>query len=385
MDQDSDEKSDSDFEEWPSAPPIDYLEQIKGYEMVSFDSMIVPPPASIVTDDVLEEGKDSQKIDIKLALAPELLNNLTQAKVREVLFLEVSKKFCYGKNVAKSMTIENIEYVPAFHYELQSFIEKRETSWSYASHKGGEVDGPLRGIAPTPWQIEENPNCFFKDEVRVVTVPHTGVVKACHKCRGTGDMVCRDCSGKGWVRCLHCHGDVYLSDGGSLGKERCYYCQHSKHGHGQQDCNKCQAKGKVNCGTCDGSAYIRCFIQLSITWKVITAEHIVEKLNMPEDLIRDVSGQVAFEEEKDRILPITSFDDETIRSASTLLVNKQNENCFDSRILRQRHQIRIVPVSKISYEWKTKKKSFFVYGYENKVYLPPKSYPQSCCWGCTIN
>jgi len=40
----NDEKSESDFEDWPSAPPIDYLEQIKGYEMVSFETMIMPPP-----------------------------------------------------------------------------------------------------------------------------------------------------------------------------------------------------------------------------------------------------------------------------------------------------------------------------------------------------
>ena len=47
---------------------------------------------------------------------------------------------------------------------------------------------------------------------------------------------------QGWVRCLHCHGDVYLPDGGgdSLDKDRCYYCQHSKHGHGHMECGNCQ-------------------------------------------------------------------------------------------------------------------------------------------------
>ena len=100
-------------------------------------------------------------------------------------------------------------------------------------------------------------------------------------------------------------------------RERCYYCQHSKHGHGHQDCSKCQvpcsskrsrwqwsnmqcvlyilwiksgwasiytfkktwwwlfkqfwklfwwhfqAKGKVSCATCEGTAHIRCYIQVS--------------------------------------------------------------------------------------------------------------------------
>ena len=28
-----------------------------------------------------------------------------------------------------------MDYVPAHHYELQTFTEKRETSWTYAPHK----------------------------------------------------------------------------------------------------------------------------------------------------------------------------------------------------------------------------------------------------------
>jgi len=60
------------------------------------------------------------------------------------------------------MGITNMDYVPAFHYELQTFIEKRETSWTYAPHKGGDVDSPARGPAPLPWDIEENPSQMFK-------------------------------------------------------------------------------------------------------------------------------------------------------------------------------------------------------------------------------
>merc|ERR1712088_650303 len=158
-------------------------------------------------------------------------------------------------------------------------------------------------------------------------------------------MSCRDCSGKGWVRCLHCHGDVYLSEHGSggLGRDRCYYCQHSKHGHGHQDCSKCQ---------------------LSITWRVNTAEHIVEKLNIPEDLIRDVSGQVAFEEEMPKVFPVDAFNDDVIKMASSQLVASHAANFLDQRILRQRHQVRIVPVTRVNYEWKGRGRSFYVYGYE---------------------
>ena len=140
----------------------------------------------------------------------------------------------------------------------------------------------------------------------------------------------------------------------------------------------------MSCATCEGSAHIRCYIQLSISWKVVTAEHIVEKLNMPEDLIRDVSGQVAFEEENETVLPVSAFNDDVIKMASSQIVSNHSSNCLDNRILRQRHQVRIVPVTKVMYEFKGRMRPFHVYGYENKVYLPPRSYPQSCCWGCAI-
>lgn len=38
------EDEDDDIEDWPSAPPLDILDCIKGYEMVSFDATSVPPP-----------------------------------------------------------------------------------------------------------------------------------------------------------------------------------------------------------------------------------------------------------------------------------------------------------------------------------------------------
>lgn len=136
--------------------------------------------------------------------------------------------------------------------------------------------------------------------------------------------------------------------------------------------------------TCEGSTYIRCYIQLSISWKVITAEHIVEKLNIPEDLIRDVSGQVAFEEEDEEVFPVNAFNNEVIKMASSQIVNKHAQEFYEFKNLRQRHQVRIVPVTKVFYEWKGKVRYFFVYGYENKIYLPPRSYPHTCCWGCII-
>ena len=97
-----------------------------------------------------------------------------------------------------------------------------------------------------------------------------------------------------------------------------------------------------------------------------------------------MSGQVAFEEEQDRVWPVIPVNDEPIKMASAQLVSSHASKFPEEKILRQRHQVRVVPVTKVNYEWKGRPRSFFVYGYEKKVYLPNNSYPQSCCWGCAL-
>ena len=142
----------------------------------------------------------------------------------------------------------------------------------------------------------------------------------------------------------------------------------------------------MDCSTCEGSTHILCFIQLSIFWKVNTSEYITEKLEIPDDLIRDVSGQVAFEEEHAKVFPVDAFkNDEVIQAASAELVSNHLTKFSDEKILRQRHQVRLVPVTKVNYEWKGRLRSYYVYGYERKVYIPQhSSYPQACCWGCAL-
>ena len=84
-------------------------------------------------------------------------------------------------------------------YELQTFTEKRETSWAFTPYGGGDIDGPGSGTAPLPWEVSAQPAHHFHDEVKVVQVPHTASVKECHRCKGTGSLQCSECHGKGWV------------------------------------------------------------------------------------------------------------------------------------------------------------------------------------------
>ena len=85
-----------------------------------------------------------------------------------------------------------------------------------------------------------------------------------------------------------------------------------------------------------------------------------------------MSGQVAFEEESSRVKPVEAFaeTEKGIKEASTRLVFEHLNSFSDQKVIKQRHQVRIVPVTKISYEWKGKLHSYYAYGYENKIHLP---------------
>ena len=71
-----------------------------------------------------------------------------------------------------------MDYVPAYHYELQTFAEKRETNWVCGPHKvthtslvthwqpltfqGLDMDSATSGRAPLPWEVELPPSNMFK-------------------------------------------------------------------------------------------------------------------------------------------------------------------------------------------------------------------------------
>ena len=110
----------------------------------------------------------------KVMIAPEIEPKLTEAQVRAALLSHISAQCCYGTGAAKNMVVKKMEYLPSYHYELQTFTEKRETSWTYAAIRN-EFDAIIgnslgNGIPPLPWEIFEEPAQAFKDEVRLVQV-----------------------------------------------------------------------------------------------------------------------------------------------------------------------------------------------------------------------
>lgn len=173
-------------------------------------------------------------------------------------------------------------------------------------------------VPPLPWEIDETPSQSFKEEVRLIEVPHTACTKTCHRCKGTGEKMTRFINPDTKLHWMFPKGELFAAiamakDGSgayiatemvgclirvdtgrdaftvsiqgvspikfetnSISKKM-WFTFRNGHGHGHKDCHKCNSKGKVNCQTCEGYGQIRCFIQLSITWKVWKDFHGLKK------------------------------------------------------------------------------------------------------------
>ncbi|XP_062522491.1 protein SSUH2 homolog [Corticium candelabrum] len=355
----------------PTAPSLDQLQAVSGYEAVSFnEGSAIPPPS-------YAEAVTPQAAPTMNTAVP----RVTEEQARAALLDHVSQNCCYGKSAAQDLVFTSIEPSSAFHYTLETFGESRSTSWAMEPYMGQPIDTAMTGPAPGPWDISAEPRTLFNSESRHVEVPHTASIKPCHNCFARGHIRCHHCHGRGRVRCNSCHGSGHkrVHRDGQQHQEHCNWC----HGHGRKRCFVCHGHGQIGCPVCSRQGNVKWYIRLTIKWENHKSDHVVERTSLPGHLIAGAQGQLAFRDEQFRVAPVNNFPEPAVNQASQQLVGQHTGNYFNSeRVLKQRHQVRIVPVATAHYQWKNSLSQFWVFGFENRVYAP--DYPQKCCCGCTI-
>ncbi|KAL8611295.1 hypothetical protein ACOMHN_013726 [Nucella lapillus] len=237
----------------------------------------------------------------------------------------------------------------ALHYTLESYAESRSTSNEFKPYRGGPVDGPNNGPAPGPWAIPCEPDNLFEDQIKLLEVPHTSVVKGCHRCDSRGWLRCSNCNGRGRVKCITCGGD-----------------------------------GRVTCHVCDGYWKLRHYIELKVKYKDHKDDYILEQTDMPDELIRDVGGKPVFEQVLPRVWPVSTYPiNEVNENSKRLVAWPCTKRPTRPRTPSCRQILQAVPVMETEWDWSDMKNvKFWVYGNERKVHCP--DYPHTCCWGCNI-
>ncbi|XP_063797347.1 protein SSUH2 homolog [Pseudophryne corroboree] len=295
--------------------------------------------------------------------------SISEDDARKALLDYAKSKCCYRSTAAEGMNFQKLQPFNTYRYRLETFTESRACAWVTTPYTGQPVDSSAYGPAPQPWEIPVQIPSMFQDKEMKIPVPRTSSVKACPQCLGTCKTVCRRCHGRRKVKCLMCHGAVRRMN------DRCHHCR----GSGKQRCTTCHGSGHVTCTGCSGHGQILNYIELTVTWKNNIYEFVADhNSEFSTELFTKVNGERIFTDEQLLLPPLNNFPDPAINQASLDGLQQHHAQFAGScRILRQRHGIEWLPLTKVVYIWKGNRYDYFVYGKENKVYTD--NYPQKCC------
>ncbi|XP_062825818.1 protein SSUH2 homolog [Anolis carolinensis] len=359
----------------PFLPSRDLLEPLGHYEWTFRDhgrKKLVPPPEMMQRFSI--QRNNSVFVECRIP-------QMTEDTARNALLSFVNSKCCYGNRAAGELIIQELKPQRLCRYRLETFNETRLCEWTFEAYTNTLVDGPQNGTSPRPWDIKVQVPQMFQDDTKKFRVPHSSLVKECHKCHGRGRYKCSGCHGAGRMRCVTCSGARHKAKAKYLQhQKRCQMCS----GTGRKRCSTCSGRGNKTCTTCQGEKKLLHFVQLIITWKNNVYEFISEhELNFPRELLNKAKGENIFKDENIVVYPLVDFPYPQIVQASQRAIAEHNAIFTGmSRILQQRQTVELIPVTEVHYRYAQKMYLYYIYGMENKVYA--LDYPERYCCGCTI-
>ncbi|XP_056293807.1 protein SSUH2 homolog isoform X3 [Pseudoliparis swirei] len=341
-------------EEGPTAPPAGWLDVIHGYQDHKggdADPLYPPPPAYTPQPEL---NKNTLVPNVRVPM-------VSEAVARDALLRFVDSKWRYSSKPARNLVFKELKPITVYRYRLESFTETRTSAWQFEPYNAGQlVDGPQFGASPPPWDVPLALPPAFSDRVEKLRVPHSSLVKLCHKCNGCGRTRCGTCHGRGRKRCIYCHGYRRKRN------KRCTSCN----GRGHKRCTLCQGQGSRSCSVCLGTQQLLHFILLTVTWKNDVSDFIPDRQpDFPDQRFQQVSGDPYFVDASVLVYPIQGFPDQEICDVSTRLINEHLRRHRDTRrILQQRQTIELVPLTQALYTFNGKNYNYYVYGAENQVF-----------------
>ncbi|XP_078466693.1 protein SSUH2 homolog isoform X2 [Lampetra fluviatilis] len=343
----------------PSAPPPN----MPGYEGTPMGpDHNVPPPDGMLPQPGPRPNGPPQTYSIPA---------ISEEEAKEALMQFVSSKCCYSKEPVNGMVFTELLPHNTYRYHLETFTEERTTAWEHEPFSGNPSEAVHYEPAPLPWDILVNTPSMFTPDKKKVPVPNTSSIRPCNDCLGMARKPCSKCTALGRVTCWHCNGS-----GRRMGDEMCTHCS----GQGLTRCMTCSGSGQCSCHTCVGKGQLKFFISLTVKWKNELYEYVAdEQTGFPTKLFKEANGQQLFVDEQPLLWPLIGFPDPGITQASQNAISEMQTKFRTCRIIRQRHRVDLIPLTKVVYDWKGVSYDYFVYGTEKKVYAPNYPAKCSCC------
>ncbi|XP_004714180.1 protein SSUH2 homolog [Echinops telfairi] len=336
--------------ESPLVPPAELLERLPSYDWLLQGGrpQIFFPPA--------ESPGRSQQPRSWSSFLEHRFPMVTEEVAREALLSFVNSKCCYPSAAAGDLIIQELTQRTLCRYRLETFSESRISEWTFEPFTNHSVDGPQRGASPRLWDIKVKVPPMFQEDTKKFQVPHSSLVKECHKCHGHGRYKCSGCHGAGMVSRLWAVGE----------------------------CSTCSGRGNKTCATCKGEKKLLHFVQLIIVWKNRLFEFVSgHQLSCPGELLSKAKGEKLFKDEDVVVYPITDFPLREISAASQRGITEHSATVAShARVLQQRQTIEVIPLTEVHYWYQGKTGVYYLYGTDHQVHVV--DYPERYCCGCAL-
>lgn len=66
-------------------------------------------------------------------------------------------------------------------------------------------------------------------------------------------------------------------------------------------CGTCQGRGRVPCDVCLTRGQLKVYLKLTVSWKTHRDEEVVERTDLPDELIKNASGVIAVQDQQLRV------------------------------------------------------------------------------------
>uniref|UniRef100_A0A8C6QLA1 Ssu-2 homolog n=1 Tax=Nannospalax galili TaxID=1026970 RepID=A0A8C6QLA1_NANGA len=321
---DDDSVADLSFEaESPVASPAELLEGLPSYDWLQgHGGQVFFPPLETLT-------RPREPVSWSSVLDHSRVPLVTEEVAREALLSFVNSQCCYSSAAAGDLIIQELRQQTLCRYRLETFSESRVSEWTFQPFTNHAVDGPQRGTSPRLWDMKVQMPPMFQEDTRKFQVPHSSLVKECHKCNGRGRYKCSGCHGAGMVRCSSCSGTKRKA----RQSRRCHLCS----GSGRRRCSTCSGRGNKTCATCKGERRLEHFVQLVIMWKNSLFEFVSQHhLHCPRELLAKARGENLFRDENTMVYPIVDFPLQEISLASQRGISEHSAALASrARILQQ--------------------------------------------------
>ncbi|PAA46395.1 hypothetical protein BOX15_Mlig002581g1 [Macrostomum lignano] len=238
-----------------------------------------------------------------------------------------------------------------------------------AAHRQGAVRGlprrpagqPLERAGAAPWDLKRPIPAAFTDAQYSLPLPHSEKTLGCPHCFGVGYVNCRRCRRKGNVSCLVCHGH-----GEELPGAPCAPAE------APSVCPACRGRIGVECPECAGSGRLKRYRVVQVTWGVAFDYVVLNGSDLPSYRLSETDGFVVHRQVGPRVGLSEAAFPLSLVMACEVLVNRQLATAGpDTRVLLQKHIVRLIPLSQCDYRWSgadPKLRRFFVYGRERRVH-----------------